>query len=56
MNNSNDQKTASNESVDKTTSDEKKVASQQTEATATKDPGEKQEPAKNAPSPAQPSR
>jgi hypothetical protein len=56
MNNSNDQKSASNQSVNKTASDEKKVTSPQTEATATKEPGDKQEPAKNAQSPAQSSR
>jgi len=49
VNNSNDQKSASNESA------EKKVASPQTKAPA-KEPGEKQEPAKNAQSPAQSSR
>jgi hypothetical protein len=56
MNNSNDQTTASNESVDKTAFDEKKVASPQTETTTAKEPGEKQEPAKNAQPPAQSSR
>ena len=51
VNNSNDQKSTSNESADKKASDDKKVASPQTEV-----PVEKQEPAKNAQSPAQSSR
>ena len=55
MNNSNDQKSASNESAEKKASDDKTVASPQTKAPA-KEPGEKQEHAKNAQSPAQSSR
>ena len=53
MNNTNDQKSAANVSTDKKASDETKVTSPQTETMATKEPGEKQEPAKNAQSPAQ---
>lgn len=56
VNNTNDQKSAANVSADKKASDETKVTSPQTETVATKEPGEKQEPAKNAQSPAQSAR
>ena len=55
-NNSNDQKSASTETADKNLSDEKKVTSPQTDANAKVEPGENQEPTKNAQSPAQWSR
>jgi hypothetical protein len=55
-NNSNDQKSASTETADKNLSDEKKVTSPQTDANAKVEPGENQEPTKNAQSPAQSSR
>ena len=56
MNTTNDQKSA-NQSADKKAFDEKKIASpQQPEAPATKEPGEKEQPASSAQSSAHSSR
>ena len=56
MNNSNDQKPATNEAVGQKAMDEKKVTSPQTDASKKVEPSDDQDPAKNAQSPAQSSR
>jgi hypothetical protein len=56
VNNSNDQKPATNEAVGQKAIDEKKVTSPQTDASKKVEPGDDQDPAKNAQSPAQSSR